>query len=84
MWKWLKEDIQWRKTLGFSSKKRHHLPGVLMQWEDYMNQVATTANLEPLPDVVVKIFKYFLVIAMVKGLSQARGARCRCLGYEHR
>ena len=46
-----------------------------MHWGEYMNQVAATANVEPIPDVVDKIFKYFLVIAMVKGLSQAKSAR---------
>ena len=75
MWRWLEEDIQWRDKLGLSARKRHHLPGLLMQWAEYMDQVATVAHLEPLPAVVVKLFKYFLVLAMVQGLSRARAAR---------
>ena len=75
MWKWLQEDLQWREKLGFSSRKRHHFPGILMKWDEYMNQVASTAHLEPIPDVVVKIFKYFLVLAMVEGLTKTRGVR---------
>ena len=73
MWQWLQDDLQWKEKLGFSSRKRHHLPGLLMQWDKYMNQVASVANLEPIPEVVVKIFKYFLVLAMVQGLTKTRG-----------
>ena len=57
--------------MGFNSKARHHMPGILMQWREYINQVATIADVEPIPDVVEKIFKYCLVIIMLKGLTQA-------------
>ena len=43
------------------------MPGILMQWREYMNQVATIADVEPIPDVVEKIFKYCLVIFMLIG-----------------
>ena len=75
MWQWLREDIQWRHKLGFNSKARHHMPGILMQWREYMNQVATIADVEPIPDVVEKIFKYCLVVIMLKGLTQAKSTR---------
>ena len=51
------------------------MPGILMQWRKYMNQVATIANVEPIPDVVEKIFKYCLVTIMLKGLTQAKSTR---------
>ena len=62
--------------MGFNSKARHHMPGILMQWREYINQVATIADVEPIPDVVEKIFKYCLVIFMLKSLTQAKSTKC--------
>ena len=78
MWSWLREDTQWRESLGLAGRHRHKLTGGrLMHWGAYMNQLAASAHLQPCPAVLERMFLYTLVAVLLEGLPGARRVRFR-------
>ena len=78
MWSWLRADTQWRESLGLAARHGHKLTGGrLVHWGAYMNQLAASAELQPLPPVLERMFLYSVLLVLLEGLPGARRARFR-------
>ena len=78
MWTWLREDTEWREGLGLAPRHRHKLAGGrLMHWGAYMNQLAASADLHPVPAVLERMFLYTVLVVVLEGLPEARKLRFR-------
>ena len=78
MWSWLREDTQWREGLGLAARHRHKLAGGrLMHWGAYMDQLAASAHLQPVPAVLERMFNYTVLVVVLEGLPEARKLRFR-------
>ena len=78
LWSWLREDTQWRESLGLAARHGHKLTGGrLVHWGAYMNQLAASADLQPLPPVLERMFLYSVLLVVLEGLPGARRVRFR-------
>lgn len=75
---WLEEDLSWRESLGILPRHRHKVVGgPLLHWGKYMDQLASLAQLQPLPAELDKMFTYSILLILTEGLTRARQAKFR-------
>ena len=77
MWKWLRNDIQWRSGHNLPPRHRHKMSNGkrLFHWFNYMDTLAEVGGIARLPPIYGKMFSYTIALFVVEGLRGMKKAK---------
>ena len=77
MMNWLREDTEWRASLGLEPRHRHKMMsgGRLMHWTRHMESLATAGSTRSLAPVLGRMLLYTVTLILTRGLPFARSVK---------
>ena len=77
MMDWLREDAEWRASLGLEPRHRHKMSKPPVHWPRHMESLARVGNTESPAPVLGQMLLYTLALILTRGLPFARTVRFR-------